>query len=404
MPPDPRILTVRSLKGGSLAQIVLAFLSARKALDLEEIIIWTGLNQETARDNLKTLKDMGFIDKQILAHNRQVWLPGGDLLPIFQQFQIAGSPRTGDESYFQIAGSPRSEKQDSNINSSPFIQLIEEEDSLKLMESSSSTLSDQFAETPRTDKNAQAIQKLLENLRLAFDPEFYGVLEIRPEFLACGYYDVLGWIAKAYHDREALTRGGGPIGLIAARLAALKPTNPYYLEKYIYILPESYLEAVGEIAYECPYCQDLFPTRDNLQTHRLEKHKYICLECDQDCGSDEAAKAHYDEKHSPDVLKPKRETREIISLPIDGKLSPEQAWVSVLGQLQMEMPRASFDTWVRDTQVIDFKDDLLCIGARNAYARDWLESRLTSTINRVLIGILDGNVKVQFVVERLEDE
>ena len=30
------------------------------------------------------------------------------------------------------------------------------------------------------------------------------------------------------------------------------------------------------------------------------------------------------------------------------------AWQSVLGQLQMEMPRASFDTWVRDTQARRF--------------------------------------------------
>ena len=31
-------------------------------------------------------------------------------------------------------------------------------------------------------------------------------------------------------------------------------------------------------------------------------------------------------------------------------MNVEQAWQSVLGQLQMEMPRASFDTWVRDTK------------------------------------------------------
>ena len=34
----------------------------------------------------------------------------------------------------------------------------------------------------------------------------------------------------------------------------------------------------------------------------------------------------------------------------------EQAWQSVLGQLQMEMPRASFDTWVRDTHVVVYDE------------------------------------------------
>ncbi|MBT3313040.1 MAG: chromosomal replication initiator protein DnaA, partial [Anaerolineae bacterium] len=61
----------------------------------------------------------------------------------------------------------------------------------------------------------------------------------------------------------------------------------------------------------------------------------------------------------------------------------QKAWKIVLGQLQMEMPRASFDTWVRDTNAVNFKDDVLTISVRNAYARDWLESRLTSTVSRL---------------------
>ena len=37
-------------------------------------------------------------------------------------------------------------------------------------------------------------------------------------------------------------------------------------------------------------------------------------------------------------------------------MNAEQAWQAVLGQLQMEMPRASFDTWVRDTRFIGWED------------------------------------------------
>ena len=33
-------------------------------------------------------------------------------------------------------------------------------------------------------------------------------------------------------------------------------------------------------------------------------------------------------------------------------MDAEQAWQAVIGQLQMEMPRASFDTWVRDTRFV----------------------------------------------------
>lgn len=79
-------------------------------------------------------------------------------------------------------------------------------------------------------------------------------------------------------------------------------------------------------------------------------------------------------------------------------MNVEQAWQSVLGQLQMEMPRASFDTWVRDTKPLSFQDGTLTIGVRNAYARDWLESRLASTVSRLLVGIMNASVAVNFIV------
>jgi chromosomal replication initiator protein len=79
-------------------------------------------------------------------------------------------------------------------------------------------------------------------------------------------------------------------------------------------------------------------------------------------------------------------------------MNVEQAWQSVLGQLQMEMPRASFETWVRDTKPVSYQDGTLTIGVRNAYARDWLESRLASTVSRLLVGIMNASVAVSFIV------
>jgi len=79
-------------------------------------------------------------------------------------------------------------------------------------------------------------------------------------------------------------------------------------------------------------------------------------------------------------------------------MDAEQAWQSALGQLQMEMPKATFDTWVRDTQIHSYEDGLLTISVRNAYARDWLESRLSSTVTRLLMGIMNRSVDVAFVI------
>ena len=71
-------------------------------------------------------------------------------------------------------------------------------------------------------------------------------------------------------------------------------------------------------------------------------------------------------------------------------MKAEQAWQAALGQLQMEMPKATFDTWVRDTEMVAYEDGVFIIGVNNPYARDWLEGRLNSTATRLLTGLMNS--------------
>lgn len=87
----------------------------------------------------------------------------------------------------------------------------------------------------------------------------------------------------------------------------------------------------------------------------------------------------------------------------------DQAWQATLGQLQMEMSKAAFDTWVRSSELVSYQEDNFTVGVLNAYARDWLESRLSTTVNRLLTGIMGRPQTVNFVVwhkdfEPVEDE
>ena len=85
-------------------------------------------------------------------------------------------------------------------------------------------------------------------------------------------------------------------------------------------------------------------------------------------------------------------------------MKAEQAWQAALGQLQMEMPKAAFDTWVRDAEYISYEDGSFVVGVQNAYARDWLQSRLSSTVTRLLTGIMNRTVEVHFIVWQKEAE
>ena len=85
-------------------------------------------------------------------------------------------------------------------------------------------------------------------------------------------------------------------------------------------------------------------------------------------------------------------------------MKAEQAWQAARGQLQIEMPRAAFDTWVHGAELVSYEDGSFIIGVQNAYARDWLDSRLSSTVKRLLTGIMNRTVEVRFIVWQDENE
>ena len=83
-------------------------------------------------------------------------------------------------------------------------------------------------------------------------------------------------------------------------------------------------------------------------------------------------------------------------------MNAEQAWQATLGQLQMEMSRAAFDTWVRSAELLSYDNGLFTIGVQNAFARDWLDDRLSTTLCRMLSGMVDRAVTVRIVVSQKE--
>ncbi len=85
-------------------------------------------------------------------------------------------------------------------------------------------------------------------------------------------------------------------------------------------------------------------------------------------------------------------------------MDADQVWQSALGQLQLQMTRATFDTWVKDTRVVSRSQNQLVIGTKSAFAKDWLENRLSTTINRTVSNVLGHAVDIQFVVDPVAEK
>jgi chromosomal replication initiator protein len=73
-------------------------------------------------------------------------------------------------------------------------------------------------------------------------------------------------------------------------------------------------------------------------------------------------------------------------------------WSAALGELQLQMTQATFDTWLRDSRLLKEEDGTFVIGVKNGYAKDWLEHRLLATIKRTLARLTGRTVAVKFVV------
>src|SRR5213078_2222801 len=80
------------------------------------------------------------------------------------------------------------------------------------------------------------------------------------------------------------------------------------------------------------------------------------------------------------------------------RMDAKQVWRAALGELQVSLSPANFETWLRDTQLIDVDEQRFRIAVPNGFAKDWLENRYRSLISQTLARIVGYSVQVEFAV------
>ena len=75
----------------------------------------------------------------------------------------------------------------------------------------------------------------------------------------------------------------------------------------------------------------------------------------------------------------------------------KQLWHAALGELQLGLTKANYDTWFKDTTVISEEDDVYCVGVPNAFAREWLENKYRQQVRDALRHLVGRTVDVRFV-------
>jgi len=76
-------------------------------------------------------------------------------------------------------------------------------------------------------------------------------------------------------------------------------------------------------------------------------------------------------------------------------------WHAVLRELQLQMTKATFDTWVRGARALGWDgdtDETLVVAVRSIYAKEWLENRLQTAVERTATGCKGSTVRVRYEV------
>jgi chromosomal replication initiator protein len=79
-------------------------------------------------------------------------------------------------------------------------------------------------------------------------------------------------------------------------------------------------------------------------------------------------------------------------------MDAKQVWRAALGELQVSLSPANYETWLRDTQLVDVDEQRFRIAVPNGFAKDWLETRYRSLISQTLARIVGYSVQIEFVI------
>ncbi len=83
---------------------------------------------------------------------------------------------------------------------------------------------------------------------------------------------------------------------------------------------------------------------------------------------------------------------------------PTHIWDAALGELQMQVARPAYETWLKDTQGVAHRDGEFAIAAPDAFVSEFLQQRMYAPIQRALEHVLGEPVSVIFQVTQADQD
>ena len=76
----------------------------------------------------------------------------------------------------------------------------------------------------------------------------------------------------------------------------------------------------------------------------------------------------------------------------------EQMWQSTLGEMEVQLTKAHFATWLKNSKLIDKRDDTVFVALPSNFAKAWVEEKYQKNIIGIIRGMDQSVKKIEFVV------
>jgi hypothetical protein len=383
---DIQVDFLRSIKKTAIVLLAMGLIDARypgRAVKVEEMASLLDLDERTCTKHMQSLASRNRLlfngIGYVLTEGGRAYFLGSAPAETFEALALAHGTQAQALQAPEIVPAQAAQFVQNTQIVQHTLCALEVEDSFNLKNklNTSSTSDSEFdAQNVQAGQTMPTVADILAATPVLFPPN--GVVANGLDLYVLDATEVLAVLAHVYDQRGIFQRPGG---MAYSMLKKEQHARQVYRMAPSAYLPNEFLEMLHLAIYVCDECGEKFEKHADIERHAAEQHP------------PESTPA----SRTVDVISP------TVTTIIHGKLTADAAWRAVQFELERDMPKASFQTWVRDTRAVCYDGNTLTVGAHNAYARDWLESRLTSTVQNLLVGILAQEVTVEFVVSNLEE-
>lgn len=91
-------------------------------------------------------------------------------------------------------------------------------------------------------------------------------------------------------------------------------------------------------------------------------------------------------------------------IPYNNNMELEQLWQRTLGEMEVQLSRANFATWLKNSRLVDKREGVFYISLPNNFAKAWVENKYQKTLLGILRNYDSSAKKLEFLVDNKNPE